>query len=106
MRGEAELREVRIGLIAPITGLPEFGRSSVEAANLFVQEINESGGLKVGDIDYKVVLLVEDSEFKADVAASKAHKLINQLDVMAIIGPQTSLTAIPASRVAVRIGPF
>ena len=98
---EAELKEFRIGLIAPITGsIPSVGQSSVDSAKLFINDINDTGGLEVGGEFYKLVLLVEDSEDTAEVAARKAHKLINQLNVVAIVGPQASRNAIPASNVA------
>ncbi len=99
--GEPEQKEIRIGLIAPITGsIPNVGQSSVDSANLFVNDINDSGGVEIGGEFYKLVLLVEDNEDKAEVAANKAHKLINQLEVVAIVGPQASRNAIPASNVA------
>ena len=95
--------EFRIGLVAPITGnIPEVGRSSVDAANMIVDEMNEAGGLDVGGVKYRAVLLVEDNEDKAEISASKVLALINQQGAVAIVGPQASRNAIPASIVAER----
>jgi branched-chain amino acid transport system substrate-binding protein len=99
--GEQEQKEFRIGLVAPITGsIPEVGQSSVDAANMVVDEINEAGGLVVGGEAYEVVLLIEDNEDKAEVSVRKVLALINQQGVVAIVGPQASRNAIPAAAVA------
>ncbi len=96
-------KEFRIGLIAPITGsLSEVGQETVDAANLAVQEIADAGGLEVGGETYRVVLVIEDNQDKAEVAASAALRLINQQNVIAIVGPQASRNAIPAAGVAER----
>lgn len=100
---EGQQKEFRIGLIAPITGnIPTVGESTVNAAKLAVDQINEAGGLEVAGEKYKVVLLIEDSEDKAEIASSKALKLFNQKEVVALVGPQASRNAIPASIVAER----
>jgi branched-chain amino acid transport system substrate-binding protein len=43
---------------------------------------------------------VEDSSAKADQAATAAKKLVNRPEVLAIIGPNASLGAIPAAQIA------
>ena len=87
----------------PITGnIPTVGESTVNSAKLVVDQINEAGGLEVAGEKYKVVLLIEDNEDKAEIASSKALKLFNQRDVVALVGPQASRNAIPASIVAER----
>ena len=102
---EAAIKEIRIGLIAPITGsIPSVGQSTIDSAKLFVNDINDRGGLEVNCEFYKLVLLVEDNEDTAKVAARKAHQLINQMDAVAIVGPQASRNAIPASTVAEQFG--
>ena len=50
-----------------------------------------------------MVLLIEDNEDKAEISASKALKLANQSEAVALVGPQASRNAIPASRVAERV---
>ena len=101
--GEKQQKEFRIGLIAPITGsIPVVGESSVSAAHLAVDQINDAGGLPVAGEKYKVVLLIVDNEDKAEIASSETLKLLNQSEVVAIVGPQASRNAIPASVVAER----
>jgi branched-chain amino acid transport system substrate-binding protein len=92
---------VKVGLVAELTGdIPAVGASSKNAADLAVQEINDAGGLDVGGKQYKVELFTEDNGGKADQSASAAQKLITQQNVVAIIGPNASRYAIPASEIA------
>jgi len=102
---EKNASELRIGLIAPITGpLSKVGRSSVEAAELALQEINASGNLVIAGEPVRLVLLIEDNQDQAAMAVSAALTLINRDRVNAIVGPQVSRNAIPAARVAERAG--
>jgi len=98
---KATQAEIQIGVIAPLTGsIPVVGESTVNAAELAVKEVNDAGGLQVGDQKIKIVLVIEDNEDKEQEAAAAARKLINQSNVAAIIGPQASRNAIPASVIA------
>jgi branched-chain amino acid transport system substrate-binding protein len=65
-----------------------------------VQEINDAGGLDVGGKKYQIDFTIEDNAGKADQSASAAQKLITQDNVVAIIGPNASRYAIPASEIA------
>lgn len=102
----AEEETIKIGVIAPLTGsIPLVGEFTVNAAQLAVKEINDAGGLEVGQEGsakkkLEVELLVEDNEDKKESAVSAAQKLINQGGVVAIVGPQASRNAIPAAAVA------
>jgi len=92
---------VRIGVIAEITGdMPAVGASCRNAAEMAVKEVNAAGGLDVGGKKLKVELFVEDNGGKADQSAAAAQKLITQEEVVAIIGPNASRYAIPASEIA------
>ena len=98
-----EVREVRIGLIAPITGdLAYLGQATVEAAKLAEREANDQGGLVVGGQKYRLNLIIEDDTDSQEVAVRVAKKLINLDDVAVIVGPQLSRDAIPAANVAER----
>ena len=97
----ADERELRVGLIVPMSGrLPEVGLATVEAAKLAVREVNDRGGLLINDEWYRVNLLIEDNEDSPEQSVSAALRLINQQNVSAIIGPQSSRNAIPAARYA------
>lgn len=92
---------IKVGVVAELTGdIPAVGASCKNAAEMAVQEINDAGGLEVGGKKYKVELYIEDNAGKADQSASSAQKLITQQNVVAIIGPNASRYAIPASEIA------
>jgi branched-chain amino acid transport system substrate-binding protein len=92
---------IRVGVIAELTGdIPAVGASCKNAAELAVKEVNDAGGLEVGGKKYKIELFIEDNAGKADQSASSAQKLITQQNVVAIIGPNASRYAIPASEIA------
>ncbi len=95
-----EADEIRLGVNAELTGSkPAVGASCKNAAELLAAQINQAGGLKLGDKAWKVTLFVEDNEDKAESAAAAAQKLITQNNVLAIIGPNASGNAIPAARI-------
>jgi branched-chain amino acid transport system substrate-binding protein len=92
---------IKVGLIAELTGdIPAVGASCKNSAEMAVKEINDAGGLDIGGKKYKIELFIEDSASKPDQAASAAQKLITQKNVIAIIGPNSSSNAIPASEIA------
>jgi len=92
---------IKVGVIAELTGdIPAVGASCKNASEMAVQEINDAGGLDVGGKKYKIELFIEDNAGKADQSASAAQKLITQQNVVAIIGPNASRYAIPASEIA------
>jgi len=99
--GGAQANVIKVGVIAELTGdIPAVGASCKNAAELAVKEINDAGGLDIGGTKYTVELFVEDNAGKADQSASAASKLITQQNVVAIIGPNASRYAIPASEIA------
>lgn len=92
---------VRIGVIAELTGdIPAVGASCKKAAELAAAEVNDAGGLSLGGTKYKIKLYIEDNAGKADQSASAAQKLITQKEVTAIVGPNASRYAVPASEIA------
>jgi branched-chain amino acid transport system substrate-binding protein len=92
---------LKIGLNVPITGdIPKVGEGSKYAAEMWLEDINKAGGLEVGGKKYKVEVIVEDNESKAESAVKANTKLITDDEVLAIVGPQASSQAIPAGGVA------
>ncbi|MGH8045726.1 MAG: ABC transporter substrate-binding protein, partial [Chthoniobacterales bacterium] len=92
---------VKIGLNTELTGeMPAVGASSKNAASLFVGQLNDAGGVKVGDKMIPINLVVGDNGAKADQAAAVAQRLITQDNVLAMIGPDASSCAIPAADIA------
>ncbi|MCP3943137.1 MAG: ABC transporter substrate-binding protein [Desulfobacteraceae bacterium] len=92
---------IKIGINAPLTGdIPKVGECTKYAAMLWLEDIKRAGGLKVGNKNYEVELVIEDNESKAESAVKANTKMITQDDVLAIIGPQASKQAVPAGGVA------
>lgn len=92
---------IRIGNVAPMTGdIPKVGETGDNAVKMVLKEINDAGGLKVGDQSYKVEVILEDNESKAESAVAAATKLITEDEVLAIVGSYSSKQAIPMGEVA------
>jgi len=93
--------QIKIGVIAELTGdVPAVGASCKNAAEMAVAEVNDAGGIQLGDKKYRIKLLIEDNAGKADQSASSAQKLITQQKVTAIVGPNASRYALPAAEIA------
>ena len=92
---------IKIGLNVELTGeVPAVGASCVNAATLFVDEINAAGGVAIGDNKIPIALIVRDNGAKADQAAAVTQRLISQEGVLAMVGPNISSCAIPAAEIA------
>jgi branched-chain amino acid transport system substrate-binding protein len=97
---------IHIGLMAPMTGHHEewVGRQMVNSARMAVQAINDAGGLLVGDRRHFIILVVANDTNNPETAVSAAQRLINQAQVVAIVGPPFDNTAVPVATVAERAG--
>lgn len=94
--------EIRIGVISMLTE-PYFstdGKWMNNALELAVKQVNAAGGVEVNGHRYRLVLVVEDDRNVPQEAAAAATRLINQKNVVAIIGPLYSGTALAAGQVA------
>jgi branched-chain amino acid transport system substrate-binding protein len=102
-----------IGLIAyPTWNDPAaFGPAMVQAATLAADEVNRNGGLALATRDEGsngprprgyVKLAIEVSNPTPEAAVAAANRLINQENVVAIVGPHWSREALPVSDVAER----
>ncbi|MBY4675031.1 ABC transporter substrate-binding protein [Marinobacterium arenosum] len=102
---QAEPAELHIGLVAALSGpIAGMGEACLAAAELAVGEVNSAGGLEIDGRRYRLVLHVEDNQDSAEQATSAALRLINQDNVVAIVGPLASRNAIPAARIAEQAG--
>lgn len=101
-RTESQPREIRLGLLALMEGLAQSmsGRPSIDGAELAVKMANDKGGVLVGGVRHRVVLVVERYQDRPDSATSVARALINQERIDVLLGPQLSRHAIPVSLVA------
>ena len=103
--GRGPDNEIRLGVNAELTGSkPTVGDGCKKAMELLVEQVNQQGGLTVGDKKYPIRLFVEDNEDKAETSAAVAQKLISEDNVLAIIGPNTSGNAIPAASICEQAG--
>lgn len=94
---------IKVGGIGELTGdIPAVGASFKNAAEMAVQEINAVGGLEMGGRKYQVELFLEDNAGQAEQSATAVQKLIQQQNVVAIVGPNASRYAIPAAEMAER----
>ncbi len=93
--------EIKIGLNAELTGdIPAVGASSKNAAEMFFDQLKAAGGVKIDGKEVPVRLIIGDNAAKADQAAAVAQRLISQDGVAAMVGPNASACAIPASEIA------
>jgi branched-chain amino acid transport system substrate-binding protein len=77
----AQAEELRIGFIAPMTGLfAQVGKDMVDGFQLYLDE----HGNKLGGADVKFI--VEDNQAKPDLAVTKAKKLVLSDNVQMFIG--------------------
>jgi branched-chain amino acid transport system substrate-binding protein len=83
----SEAKPIKIGAIFAVTGGASFlGAPEAKTAEMFVNKLNESGGIN----GQKIQLIVKDSGSKPENAVSLAKQLIEEENVIAIIGPSTS----------------
>ena len=79
---------IKIGINAELTGaLPENGKMTKFAAQMWLEDIEALGGLEVGEKKYPVELVIEDNQGRAESAVNATTKLITQDDVLALVGP-------------------
>jgi len=90
---------VKIGHVAPLSGeIAHLGKDNENGARLAIDEINEAGGLKVGDKTIKLELVGEDDKADPKEGTLVAQKLVDA-SVVAVVGHLNSGTSIPASKI-------
>jgi len=90
-------KEIKIGLITPLTGdVKTFGESVKNAFEIAVDEANKAGGAA----GMKIVPVVVDDKNDPTEASNAANLLIHQQKVKAIVGSVTSKATIPVSDLA------
>jgi branched-chain amino acid transport system substrate-binding protein len=77
----AAQQELRIGIIAPVTGI--FAQVGTDMTNGFKMYLDETNSTFAGT---KVVPIIEDSQGKPDLAVTKAKKLILEDHVQILVG--------------------
>lgn len=94
---------VKVGLVVELTGdIPAVGLSSQQGAELAAKEINDAGGLQIGNKKQKIELVTKDNTGNTDETTKVTEQLIKDERVVAVIGPNASRYAIPAAAVVER----
>jgi branched-chain amino acid transport system substrate-binding protein len=91
---------IKIGFNIPLTGdSPKIGEGAKFAAELIKKELDAAGGLEVKGKKYNVEFIYVDNELKPESAVQAALRLIEQDQVLAVVGPAGSGRANPAAQV-------
>ena len=78
---------IKIGMVMPITGqVATYGVQSVNAAKMFVEELNAAGGINGKKID----LIVEDDEATPAKTTNAFKKLVSSDKIVGLVGALTS----------------
>lgn len=92
---------IKLGVSCSTSGsFADVGVSTINAAQLAKKEINDAGGIKIGDKIYTVDLVIVDNSSDRSGSTTNVIQLISQDQVMAIVGPQSSDRAIAMGEVA------
>ena len=84
-------KTIKLGAILSLTGAGGvYGPSSSEGMKLAVKQINGSGGVNGATID----LAVEDDQSDKNISSQKAQTFIQQNQVLALLGPTLSNSAL------------
>lgn len=88
---------IRLGFVADISGIgATFYKSQKNAVDLFIDQTNAAGGV----LGKKLVVVVRDSQLKADTGANAARELILSEKCDFLIGPTSSAVALAVTKVA------
>jgi len=79
--------KIKIGLMFGLTGpASPIGPVQLKGAELAVKEVNEAGGVKLGDKRIPVSAVIKDDETKPDVALRRFRELVHEDKVHALVG--------------------
>ena len=94
-----EVQTFKLGSIGPLTGdAAIYGTAVKNGGQIAIDEINEAGGLKVGDKTYTIELLSEDNEGKTDITINAVNKLISDGVIVVKVVPKDYLAQKLAER--------
>ncbi|MCX7786576.1 MAG: ABC transporter substrate-binding protein [Spirochaetes bacterium] len=94
---QKQAKEVKIGIIAPISGeAATFGESTANGAKLYFDQVNAAGGVE----GMKIVYFVEDDKGNPTEGANAYSKLIDQNKVSAIVGTVMSKVSLAGAPIA------
>ncbi|OWU85902.1 hypothetical protein ATO6_03165 [Oceanicola sp. 22II-s10i] len=77
-----------VGLVAPLSGGgAAWGTAMKGALELAVEDINNAGGLKVGDTTYDIRIAAYDSHYNPNDAVTAVNRLVFEDEATFIVGP-------------------
>lgn len=103
---------IKIGVVCPISGNSALaGKYIMHGVQILDDQLKADGGVLVGDTLYPIEFIYEDNEAKEDITTNAYQKLINQDNVIGIVGPDMSKAILAAGQIAqqnktVAIGTF
>jgi branched-chain amino acid transport system substrate-binding protein len=84
---------IKVGVMFSLTGVgAPTGKVQTEGALLAIDEVNEAGGIKIGDKVYKVEAVVRDDETKPDVAVRRVREFIEEGIRLMVLGTFAHVT--------------
>ncbi len=93
--------EIPVGVYGSLTGTTAtFGISTKQGIELFVDNVNQAGGVA----GTKIHLTVEDDQSKPEEAATAVQKLIDQDGVIAVLGEVASSRSMAAAPICQKAG--
>lgn len=82
----AKQKTIKIGFLAPLTGeCSGWGLPGLYGCEIWVEEVNAAGGIKVGGDQYLLELVSFDDEYHVDKALQGFKKLVMEHDVKIIL---------------------
>jgi branched-chain amino acid transport system substrate-binding protein len=94
---------IKLGCAISFTGhLSRTGKLYRDSYNMAVEQINKTGGIKVGNQTYKLEIKYYDDKSDPTESSNLEEKLINEDHVNFLLGPYSSGVTIPDSLVAMR----
>lgn len=96
--------DIRVGMTTPLSGpLKDLGNNALAGANAYLNRINMNGGIR----GQRIHLFIEDDQYEPRLAAPNMRKLIEEHDVIAVIGNVGTPTAVVTVPIAIEKGvPF
>ncbi|MCJ7792337.1 MAG: ABC transporter substrate-binding protein [Dehalococcoidia bacterium] len=80
-------KTLKVGLCVPLSGpVADWGIPVKQGLELRIEQINNAGGVKIGQDTYNIELIAEDNLFTSDGAKTAAEKLIYRDHVNVICG--------------------
>lgn len=77
---------VKIGFLAPLTGeVAAWGKPGLDGCRIWADWVNEAGGVKIGEDNYKIEFVAYDDEYDPGKARTGAVKLIKEDGVQFIM---------------------